>query len=45
MVFLEIIATLQLIISFGIFATILCLIGSDSYKAPEMTEHAKRMYS
>ena len=47
MVFLEIVSSLQLIVSAGIFVLLCALAGaaSDDYKPKPMDEHAKRMYS
>ena len=47
MVFLEVISSLQLVVSVGVFVLLLALVGaaSDDYKPKPMDEHAKRMYS
>ena len=48
MVFLEVISSLQLVVSIGILVLLFGLMGAivdDEYKAPPMTDTAKRMYS
>ena len=47
MVFLEVISTLQLVVSVGIFILLCALVGaaSDEYKPRPMDDNAKRMYS
>ena len=49
MVYIEIIDTLQLLFSIGIFLLVFLLVGNflseNNYKPQPMDEHAKRMYS
>ena len=47
MVFLEIVSSLQLIVSAGIFVLLCALVGaaSDDYKPKPMDDNARRMYS
>ena len=48
MVYLEVISSLQLIISIGILILLFGLMGAiadDEYKSPPMSDTAKRMYS
>ena len=48
MVFLEVISSLQLVVSIGIFVLLFALMGAiadDEYKPQPMSDTAKRMYS